>query len=461
MPPHASITSAHSFQVRLLRTDRWRGGILLFCYACIGIVLALRRLLDGPSNHLLFVWGVSVIAVAITIQIAGIMDSTRRLRRGEPLPEWRPAIGTLSDLIAPFLFLRILQEHSSHGPVAALSAPAVLIVPLVIMLSVMRLRPANSIAYGIVAAVAHAALAWHAGRVAGLPIQAMHSLYSYAVLLLLTGIAAGALATFSRRAIEEAVREAEAAERSGLALAAVQRELDIARDIQQGLLPSEPPSTPGFDIAGMGRPATQAGGDYFDWQTMPDGRIIVSIADVTGHGIGPALVMAVCRAYARAMISQAPSSSELLDRLNQLIVADVRGARFITMAVAIISPDGDVELLSAGHGPTLHHSAATGTLARFDGDGLPLGIDESERYGSPRRFRLEPGDALVMLTDGFIERANPRRELFGFERLSQAITRHAALSASAMIDAIDRETAAFAQAEPQGDDMTAVIIRRR
>ncbi|MBX3361148.1 MAG: serine/threonine-protein phosphatase [Phycisphaeraceae bacterium] len=461
MPAHASITSAHSLQVRLLRTDRWRGGILLFCYACIGIVLALRRLLDGPSNHLLFVWGVSVIAVAITIQIAGIMDSTRRLRRGEPLPEWRPAIGTLSDLIAPFLFLRILQEHSSHGPVAALSAPAVLIVPLVIMLSVMRLRPANSIAYGIVAAVAHAALAWHAGRVAGLPIQAMHSLYSYAVLLLLTGIAAGALATFSRRAIEEAVREAEAAERSGLALAAVQRELDIAREHPAGgCFPQSRRARPASTSRAWDAPP-QAGGDYFDWQTMPDGRIIVSIADVTGHGIGPALVMAVCRAYARAMISQAPSSSELLDRLNQLIVADVRGARFITMAVAIISPDGDVELLSAGHGPTLHHSAATGALSRFDGDGLPLGIDESERYGSPRRFRLEPGDALVMLTDGFIERANPRRELFGFERLSQAITRHAALSASAMIDAIDRETAAFAQAEPQGDDMTAVIIKRR
>lgn len=172
---------------------------------------------------------------------------------------------------------------------------------------------------------------------------------------------------------------------------------------------------------------------------QPDGRLVVAIADVTGHGVGPALVMAVCRAYARATAPTIRSAREFLGRLNALI-KDVTGGRFITMAVALARPDGSVDLLSAGHGPSFLFRAATGAVERFGGDGLPLGIEPGESYDPTLHLRLEPGDALLLLTDGFMERADPDGALFGIERLSRLITECGAEPPDRLIASLDQAT---------------------
>jgi phosphoserine phosphatase RsbU/P len=146
--------------------------------------------------------------------------------------------------------------------------------------------------------------------------------------------------------------------------------------------------------------------------------------------------------------------------MNNLIVNDLSGGRFITMAVALVSPDGAVELLSAGHGPTFHVRAADQRAEAFGGNGIPLGIAAGERYNPTRHLRLDPGDALVLLTDGFMERPGPGGEQFGIDRLAATITRHASRPAAELIAAIDAEATAFAQGTPQSDDMTVVVLRR-
>lgn len=463
MSPSHSITASASFQTRLMQAERWRLALLALCFFVMLIMWEARRLMGDmvAASDLAQAWVVSILLVSIALLIVGIVDVTRRLRRGGSMPWGRLLAGAALDLGAPFGVLLALQMNSPRGAYAALSGPSLLIVPIVIMLSALRLRPLFSIATGISAGLLHWALVARTLVLEDAPPSAAPLLLSYGTLLMLCGVGAAALAYFVRAYIKEAMREAEAAERSSRALHTVEKELDIAREIQMGLLPTGAPDLEAFDIAAMSRPAAKAGGDYYDWQPLPDGRLIVAIADVTGHGIGPALVMAVCRAYARATAPGASSASDLLERLNRLIVEDVKGARFITMALAILHPDGAIDLLSAGHGPTFLYRRAAGSVENFGGDGLPLGVHDAEEYQPILHMRLEPGDALVLLTDGFMERANNKGKLYGSERLRRLISEHGSRSAAQLIEALDRENGAFAEGAPQGDDMTAVVIRRK
>lgn len=178
---------------------------------------------------------------------------------------------------------------------------------------------------------------------------------TYAVVILIGGIIAAAVAGQIRTHVRTALREAETRRE----VERLEHDLGIARSIQQGLLPQNPPQLDGFEIAGWNQPADQTGGDYFDWQELADGRLAVSLADVTGHGIGPALVTAVCRAYARASF---PSDSELesvMKQLNNLLFEDLPPERFVTFVVALLDPaTSEIQLLSAGHAPLLLYTLA-------------------------------------------------------------------------------------------------------
>jgi serine phosphatase RsbU (regulator of sigma subunit) len=457
-----SITSSQSFQSRVLDAEKWRIGMLAVCLVVLLGTWLMRRALGGmvASEDSVFVPIVIMLCLALALSVAAYIDVIRRAKSGSSLPWWRFVIGAALDIGGPFGILFVLHLQSPRGTYAALTGPALLIVPIVIMLSVLRLRPRYSLVIGLGAAICHWSLALSTIRGGGMDANLIPLLISYGLFLALTGAAAAVLAMCVRRYIQDAVREAEAAERAAGKLSEMERELDIARDIQQSLLPTDPPALVGFEVAGMARAATQAGGDYYDWQELPDGRFVVAIADVTGHGIGPALVMAVCRAYARATAPRAINAADFLERMNNLIVKDVSDGRFITMAVALVSPDGSIELLSAGHGPTFHFRAAEGTINEFGGNGIPLGIMRGEQYDPTSYFKLAPGDSLVLLTDGFMERARADGQLFGTDRLSDVIVRNGGRSAADLVKAIDTETTAFAGDFPQGDDMTVVVLRR-
>jgi serine phosphatase RsbU (regulator of sigma subunit) len=458
-----SITSSESFQARLLQAERWRLGLTGGCMAGLVVMWILRRVFGGvvASVDELFAQGLGILGAGLLLTGLLFWDVSRRAKAGLGLPAGRVTASAAIDLGVPFGCLLALQIGSPRGAYMALSAPSLMLMPIVIMLSVLRLKPVFSLVLGLVAACLHWALAVRAIVVEDLARGSWPPVFSYGALLAMTGAAAAVLAKFVRKYIEEAVSEAEAAERANRALHEVEHELEMARTIQMGLLPTKAPKLAGFDIAGMARPATQAGGDYYDWQELADGRVVVAIADVTGHGIGPAMVMAVCRAYARATAPRAGSAKELLERMNGLISEDIKGKRFITMAVAIVSPGGELELLSAGHGPTYVYRAATGKVEDYGGNGLPLGITDDETFDPTAYLKIGAGDALVLLTDGYMEQLGPDGKQFGMARLEKVIGDNGGRGAGEMLKAIDEAVVGYAAGKAQGDDMTVVVVKRK
>lgn len=241
----------------------------------------------------------------------------------------------------------------------------------------------------------------------------------------------------------------------------IDRDLEIARTIQRGLLPQSSPSIEGFDVAGWSEAADQTGGDYYDWLPLSDGRLVVSLADVTGHGIGPALVTAVCRAYARATIDGRAPLVETVTRLNRLLCDDLPADRFVTYVVAVLDGEhGSVEVLSGGHGPLLFYEAATGEVRATPAQGIPLGLIHETDFEQPIDQRFAPDDMLVLVSDGCYEITNPGGEQFGVGRLINAIRAHAKQDAASLIAAVRDEIERFAYGRPPADDMTMLVIKR-
>ncbi len=424
----------------------------------------IRRWLGGAvmAVNAAFFPTIGILFFGLIYQGIAFLGLRRRKKLGGVIPLWERTSSVAVDLAVPIAVLFNLQLHSPRGAYAALSGPTLLMIPLVILLSILRLRPWFSFWTGVCAALLHLGLVLRAIHVDGLGRELYPVLFGYDVLIATIGMAAAAVSLMARRYVIEAVEEATAAERALHAIAVIELDLRVARDIQKGLLPLASPELAGFDVAGMARPAELAGGDYYDWQPLPDGRLAVVIADVTGHGVGPAIVMAVCRAYARAAAPVTIGPDKLMQRLNDLIYDDVKGARFITMVLAVIGIDGNVEMVSAGHGPTLLYRAATREVESLGSDGLPLGVAADQEYGPHQLLHLEPKDVLLMLTDGFFEHFRVGdTEQFGVERLNAALRDNADKSSADIITAIDKAVADFARGAPQIDDMTAVVIKRQ
>jgi sigma-B regulation protein RsbU (phosphoserine phosphatase) len=241
----------------------------------------------------------------------------------------------------------------------------------------------------------------------------------------------------------------------------IERDLDVAREIQQGLLPSTRPDAAGYEIAGYSQPADKTGGDYYDWCPTPDGRLFMSLADVTGHGVGPALVTAVCRAYVHASLATGQGLPELISRLNDLLVADLPAGRFVTFVGMVLDPHTNTaSVLSAGHGPTYHYVAATKRLVELNADGFPLGVEPGVEFPEPNRLDMAPGDIMLLLTDGLFECPNNAGERFGLERLRAAILDAADLSADGIIERLTAASRAFSGEVPPEDDVTLVVVKR-
>ncbi len=241
----------------------------------------------------------------------------------------------------------------------------------------------------------------------------------------------------------------------------IERDLAVARGIQQSLLPKHAPEVAGFDIAGWNRPADETGGDYFDFVPLAGGGIAFAIADATGHGIGPALVAAEARALFRAIIAADAALAPLVGRVNDLLCADLPEGRFVTALFGVVEAGGTgLRFVSAGQGPILVFRAASGTVEEFDSHGLPLGLVPEMEYDAESVVPLAPGDMLVLLTDGFYEWAGPDGSQFGTERVGDLLRRHAALAATDLIQALRAAVEDFAAGTVQGDDLTAVIVRR-
>ncbi len=463
--PHVatpSITGSESFRLRIQRSEGYRAGLMLAVYASLALMLIARRIEGGTyiaQAKVLFPT-LGVVLAAMVYEALYLRALMASMRKGALLPQWRLDATALVELAGPAAVMAILHYWSERGDFFALSAPAIMVFPITILLSVLRLRPSTTLWLGVGAGVFHIILVLDAMRHDQFRSNQSTALFSFGVLLAMTGVAGMVVTRAVRRYVAEAVEEAQAHERAGLKLMAIERDLEVARQIQLGLLPAQSPRFDGFDIAGMNLPADQTGGDYYDWQELPNGRLLVAIADVTGHGIGPALVMAVCRAYSRATAPLDSDPPSLMARLNALLCADITGGRFITLAMAALQKDGQVEFLSAGHGPSLLYRAADRSLEQFGGDGLPLAIMAGEVYSPSRTFTMERGDVLVMLTDGVIEWQNAGGVQFGIEPVASALGACASEPAAEIVDRLHKAVLAHASGSTQNDDVTIVVVKR-
>ncbi len=241
----------------------------------------------------------------------------------------------------------------------------------------------------------------------------------------------------------------------------MERDLNIARDIQRRLLPKSDPRLPGFDIAGWNLPADQTGGDCYDFHILPGDRLGVLVADATGHGIGPALIVSQCRAVFRAFAQAGGDPAVIAARVNALMCADLPADRFVTCFFGVLdAARATLHYVSAGQGPLWHYRAAEDRVDERPATCLPIGImpDMPVEAGEPVVFA--PGDVFLLLTDGFIEWAREDGEQYGAGRLVDLVRRHHHLPSAELIRRIHEDVRAFAGPAPQGDDLTAVLIRR-
>jgi len=241
----------------------------------------------------------------------------------------------------------------------------------------------------------------------------------------------------------------------------MERAMKIARDIQRGLLPHQHPKICGFDVAGISEPADETGGDTYDFLSLPGGLWLLSVADASGHGIGPALVIAETRAMLRAASLHGCDLSRVLQTANKLLSADLDG-RFVTCFLAVLDPlVGRITYASAGHGPMLFYDRKRDTFKQVPATSVPLGVSVEADYSEIVRYDFSPGDIAVIVTDGFFEATNHHQEMFGLDRLINVLHRDRDLPADQMIHRLHGEIMSFVGGFPQQDDYTAIVIRRQ
>jgi len=240
----------------------------------------------------------------------------------------------------------------------------------------------------------------------------------------------------------------------------LEHDLKLAREIQQGLLPKKTPELERFDVHGWSEPCDETGGDYYDYVPMADGRLGLVIADVTGHGIGPALLMAGARASARAVAQIGGTIDQLLFLVNNLLSEDLGGGRFVTLFWGALDQKGGcLEYSSAGHGHTVILHAADDTLEELESTAPPLGIMKGIEFPVGKTCTLKPGDVFLMTTDGIEEAMNPSSEEFGREKLRELLRASAGGSAEAITRTIRDAVTEFMAGADQRDDLTMVVVK--
>jgi sigma-B regulation protein RsbU (phosphoserine phosphatase) len=240
---------------------------------------------------------------------------------------------------------------------------------------------------------------------------------------------------------------------------AMSKELEQAAHIQMGLLPAASPKTAGMDIAGSTAPCRTVGGDYYDYLEFPDGRIGMLVGDVAGKGMPASLLMSSLQARVKVLFEDGDRLAEKITRLNKATTAHTPDNRFITFFMAVADPaTGELVFTNAGHNPPLL-VRAKGGFELLAGGGMILGILPMAQYEEVRT-RMEPGDTLVLFSDGVTEAVNPADEDFGEQRLGDLVASLKDRSAPEIVKAIHAEVARFTQGAPPADDITVVVARR-
>jgi phosphoserine phosphatase RsbU/P len=263
----------------------------------------------------------------------------------------------------------------------------------------------------------------------------------------------GQIARFAAAKLENArLRE------SALQKRLMDEELKTAWTIQRRLLPERPPEMEGYTLAGLNRPCRTVSGDYYDFVVQPDGTTYFVIADVSGKGVTAALLMAGLQAAFRIFTKNQPSPADLVQQLNVALKENLPQSKFVTLFTGRLFPEtSEIEYSNAGHNPPL--VVRRGAVDSLSATDILLGMFSHAEYRN-QRLTLEPGDALVLYTDGVTEASRGDDEEFGMERLEQIVAPLHGSPASRYSLDLERSVLEFIGSEHCADDVTMVVVCR-
>jgi sigma-B regulation protein RsbU (phosphoserine phosphatase) len=257
-------------------------------------------------------------------------------------------------------------------------------------------------------------------------------------------------------AVENARLAAAQAEKQRL-----ERELAVARDIQQRLLPKDLPIPAGLDLAAQGHPAEETSGDYYDVIPLADGRLALVVGDVSGHGLGPALFMASTRAVLHSLLHTPASPEQIMGTLNAFLKRDMPVGSFMSLFLGVLDPrTRTLAYVSAGHNPPLLVRRG-GAIEELRRTGPLLGIMDGPVYRLSPPVALASGDVLVLYTDGIYEAQSAKEEMYGEERFIASLVRYAARGTKAqdVLEGTLGDLFAFTVGRPLDDDVTCLVLR--
>ncbi len=237
------------------------------------------------------------------------------------------------------------------------------------------------------------------------------------------------------------------------------REINFARLVQEALLPAEHPRLAGFDIFGGSNPAKQTCGDWYDYLMFADGSLGLTVGDVSGKGFGPAILSATMAAYLEVLAENHSDVREVLNFCNRLVCKRSMDGQFAVLSLGRLQA-GVRTLTYGGAGDGMLVVSRAGELKhRVPSSGYPFGLVVDHRYEASAEIPLEPGDVLLLLTDGFREAANRDGDLFGELRIVETVAANSHASASEIYKALWRAARKFADGHRQQDDMTGIVVK--
>lgn len=247
----------------------------------------------------------------------------------------------------------------------------------------------------------------------------------------------------------------------------LRKEMQVAQEIQQTLLPARFPEIEGYDIATLYRAGKEVGGDYYDFVWVNKDSLGIVVADVSGKGVPGSLIMTMIRTALRREARGNMSAKEVLQNVNAFVSEDMKRGMFVTIFYVILdSKQRVINFASAGHNPMILYRAETGEAYFLNPPGVPLGLSLPDQQLFPEtlqleRTKLKKDDLLVIYTDGVTEAMNRAREQFGEKRFLEFIKLNAHLNPSEFAPRLDEEINRFTEGSLQSDDLTVVVIREK
>ncbi len=241
----------------------------------------------------------------------------------------------------------------------------------------------------------------------------------------------------------------------------MQASLNLAKEVQQRLLPQSDPRVPGWDIAGRSLYCDETGGDYYDFLDAGDGRLGVVVGDVSGHGLPAALLMATARSLLRQRVRLPGGIAEVLTDVNCLLAGDIGASgQFMTLFFLSLAPGVTcVQWVRAGHEPALLYDPRGDRFAELRGAGIAMGIDGDWRYSRHATCDLSDEQIILMCTDGLHEARNEKGEMFGKERLFESVRAHARRAAAGILAGVMSDLVEFQGCRAPEDDITLVVVK--